>query len=302
MKNLSKVKNILIICIAIAVVGCIKEVGFDPKGQIKKTPVFHCFINPDSAIQASFFTTDGVLNPDEAVVNQPVKLSYGLNSYLFNYLAFGKYLLAANPLNNLSNYNLEFEWNGKSYLTGGTVPSKVIIQKVDTQTGPRASYGKTFVMQFDLKDSAQYKNFYRLYAVKYYWEYRFSGVVKVDSAYKTQLLSIYGNEFAFINNNFNNYTTKEILFDDKTINGIFSTYEIYTNISVYSDKDNRVEKIILYLENIEESLYNFYNSRNAHLWQQNSITQTPGQVLGNIPGAFGVVGSYTTAKYEIKMQ
>lgn len=281
---------------------CVKEVAFKPKGTIALTPVFHAYMCPDSQLRASFFSTDGVLNPDAPVVNNNVKLSIGFNDYFFAYLNQGKYFLGSNPLTPNTHYKLAFEFNNKTYLTDGRVPNKINILHLDTQTGPRASFGKTFVIKFKFADSAGYNNYYHIYLRKYFYEYKKVNNVIVDSTLKSAIISVYGNELAFVQNNFNNYSNKEILFDDQTFNGVTTNYEVYTNTSLARDANTRTFKIELVLENIEKSLYNYYNSRNAHLWQQNSITQTPGIVQGNIPDALGVVGSYTQARYEIMLK
>jgi hypothetical protein len=54
------------------------------------------------------------------------------------------------------------------------------------------------------------------------------------------------------------------------------------------------------IENLDVDLYNYYNSRNAHLWQQSSIIQTPTQVQGNLGSVFGVIGAYSVDAFTIK--
>lgn len=298
-----KLKLIFTLAI-IAVFGqqCIKEVDFNPTGTIETMPIFHAYMKAGESTKASFFSTDGVLNPDKPINNNNIKLSIGFNDYYFNSTGNGNYELNGNPLLANMKYKLSFDLNNKNYLVSGKVPNTLSIEALDTQTGPRATFGKSFVIDFTFTDSALYNNYYRVFLVKHYYLYKKINKIIVDSTLESELISIYGNELAFVQNNFNNYTNKEILFDDITFNGVKNKYEVYTNANIRSDADSRTLKLELVLENIEPSLYNYYNSRNAHLWQQNSITQTPGIVVGNIPAGFGVVGTYTDVKYEIKLK
>jgi hypothetical protein len=70
--------------------------------------------------------------------------------------------------------------------------------------------------------------------------------------------------------------------------------EFYTTDPLAKTTKERPVSIEFHFEYISKSLYEFYNTRNAHIWQQQSISQLPGMIKGNVPGAYGVVGAYTS--------
>ena len=123
---------------------------------------------------------------------------------------------------------------------------------------------------------------------------------KIDSVSQTERVAISGNEIPFLRNPYNAYTTKEILFSDETFNGVAARFEIFETLIKSNSNIYKTEYIDIYLENISESIYTYLNTRNAHLWQQNSITQLPSKVTGNLGVAYGVFGAYSTDRYRIK--
>jgi hypothetical protein len=115
-------------------------------------------------------------------------------------------------------------------------------------------------------------------------------------------LPIGGNEVCFLRNSYNNYTTKEILFSDEIINGTELRLEFYETLPRSVSNSIVLYQIDIYLENVDVNIFNFLNSRNAHIWQQSSITQLPTSVIGNITNGFGVVGGYTNDVIKIKLK
>lgn len=123
---------------------------------------------------------------------------------------------------------------------------------------------------------------------------------RIDSSRFSERISLGGNEVPFLRNPYNTYTTKELIFSDETFNGVSAKFEIFETLVKNNSATSVTESIDVYLENISESIYTYLNTRNAHLWQQNSITQLPSKVHGNLGVAYGVFGAYSTDKFRIK--
>lgn len=104
---------------------------------------------------------------------------------------------------------------------------------------------------------------------------------------------MFSDDLAAAENDYNNYTSREVVFSDATFNGVFKYIVFYTSDPLRNTTNERPLNIEFHLENISKSLYDFYNTRNAHIWQQQSISQLPGKIKGNVTGAYGVVGAYT---------
>jgi hypothetical protein len=139
--------------------------------------------------------------------------------------------------------------------------------------------------------------------VRHFKKYTIDAVLgKVDSFLYEDKLPIGGTEVCFSRNTYNNYTTKEILFSDQIINGTESRLEFYETLTRSVSNSIVLYQIDIYLENIDENIFNYLNSRNAHIWQQNSITQLPTNVIGNIKNGFGIIGGYTNDVIKIKLR
>jgi hypothetical protein len=113
-------------------------------------------------------------------------------------------------------------------------------------------------------------------------------------------LKIDGNEIPFQRNNYNNYTDYEILFSDETFNGVLSSLEFYNLLPFSNTKTEKTLSVTITLDNLTKALFDYYNSRAAHLWNQRSITQLPGPIQSNIPNGYGVIGGKTQVSWTIK--
>jgi hypothetical protein len=137
-----------------------------------------------------------------------------------------------------------------------------------------------------------------LWVEERYWLYERSKLgVLVDSSLRVRKLPISGNDIAFLRNPYNVYSSRELLFSDVTFNGLRVGLEFYRALG--ESELERTESYRVLLENLHPDLYVYYNDRNAHLWQQSSITQTPTKVEGNMENVYGIFGLYQVSEFVV---
>lgn len=284
-----------------ALISCVDEVPLLSNDDEPQALVVHSFLNPDSALNVSIAKVSNLNEPYIWISDAIVNVSRNkIDTTILNYISEGNYVS-----------NIQFRNNDSAYLfinhafyknvVALKVPSKVKIKQVDTFKTLIGSVGKTRVFRVYFKDSAYNRNFYRLYLIRTFKKYTLDQAgKKIDSVSQTERVAISGNEIPFLRNPYNAYTTKEVLFSDETFNGVSAKFEIFETLVRNNSATSVTESIDVYLENISESIYTYLNTRNAHLWQQNSITQLPSRVSGNLGVAYGVFGAYSTYKYRIK--
>ena len=292
---------ILLIFALLAITACVKEIPLDPETQVEPKPVFHFFMRPDSVLRADLgrvlSISDNSIYNDEAVISV-----YRNNQLQGDLLAQGngRYVLVGNAFKPRDSFRITATDGRYNFQIRGRIPSSIAIKKIDTQTLLVPGIGPAFNMDIQFVDSAIDDNYYRIYALRYYYEYTLnSNQQRTDSVLRVRRINIDGSALPFIQNNFNNYTSSEILFSDATFNGTQSTFSVYTSENVHEKPNERTVSIECILENLEKPLYDFINTRNAHIWQQQSISQLPGVVLGNISVGYGVASSYTQARVQI---
>lgn len=180
------------------------------------------------------------------------------------------------------------------------MPSAIKFTKTDTATLDVAGIGRTQNFKVQFRDSAIDENYYRLTAQRKVIRYKLDAMGRlIDSTITLEPLKIDGNETAFLRNNFNNYTDHEILFSDEIFNGVLTTFNFHNLIPIVNTRTEKTPMITITLENLSFSLYEYYNSRAAHLWNQKSITQLPGAVESNIPKGYGVFGAATKTTWIV---
>ncbi|MBL7810631.1 MAG: DUF4249 family protein [Bacteroidetes bacterium] len=279
---------------------CVREVPFTPKTKMNPVPVFHMYINPDSPSRATFWRSSQILENPVFISDAQIELmKNGISAATMNHIVSGNYA-AAKIFKPGDSFSVNVQHTLGSFTVNGQIPSRVVIPALDTATGLVAGVGRSFIMRVTIADSARYENQYRLYVTKTYYQYiyDFMGVL-ADSMIQESIVSIGGRELPFLQNNFNNYTSRELLFTDATFNGVNQKLEFYTTDKLVKTNYQRPLKLTVHLENTDPFLYNYYNTRNAHLWQQQSITQIPGALQGNIPGGYGVTGAFTEAVWQV---
>jgi len=290
---------LLLICLQ----SCIDEVPIIQKSESPKSLVIHSFIHPDSFVGATVSEVSEITNPYKWINNANLTiLSKAKGLFSFGNFGNGKYQLNQNFLPNDS---LKFQITHSllNDIIPIKIPSRIHIKRLDTFTTLISNVGKTKAYRIYFKDSAYNTNCYRIYGIRHFKKYTIDAVLgKVDSFLYEDKLPIGGTEVCFLRNSYNNYTTKEILFNDEIINGTESRLVFYETLPRVKSKSIVLYQIDIYLENIDINIFNYLNSRNAHIWQQNSITQLPTSVIGNISNGFGVVGGYTNDVIRIKLK
>lgn len=259
------------------------------------------FLQPDSFARADFSRLVPVDDKSSTVDNGLVTLSEN-GSVIGDMLAqgVGRYVFINKTFKPRDSFSVYGSDGLYSFFVRGRIPSKIKITAVDTQTQIVPGIGPAYLMDVAFADSAVDDNYYKLFVWRYYYEYKLDGSnQRIDSAFKIRKIAIDGSELPFIMNNFNNYSSSELLFSDASFNGTKPIFRIHTPEKVVETLSSRTVKLEVVLENLDKPLYDFYNTRNAHIWQQQSISQLPGVVIGNIPNGFGVAGSFTQNRYTI---
>jgi hypothetical protein len=282
---------------------CIDEVPFFQNSDSPKSLVIHTFIHPDSFLNATVSEVSQITSVYNWINNANLSIR-SKSKGLFTFINNGKGNYSMNQ-NFLPNDSLKFQITHAllNDIIPIKIPSKIYIKRLDTFTTLISNVGKTKAYRIYFKDSAYNTNCYRIYGVRHFKKYTIDAVLgKIDSFLYEDKLPIGGTEVCFLRNSYNNYTTKEILFKDEIINGTESRLVFYETLPRSESKSTVLYQIDIYLENIDINIFNYLNSRNAHIWQQNSITQLPTSVIGNISNGFGVVGGYTNDVIRIKLK
>jgi hypothetical protein len=275
---------------------CVKKIGTD--GDTPKIQAYfvHAFICPDSATTLQVGKVSGITEPTEFIDDALVEL-FNANKgkrWTLSGKNNGKYI-AECDVNFNDSVSVEISLKSGKIQKRIKIPNKVRIQKVTQYNTTIGFIGPTRAYKISFKDSAYTDNFYRIYMKQIRRKYRENG----DSIDVVEQVPISGNELPFVRNIYNGYATKELLFSDETFNGLKNDFEIYERIPGLKSNEIIVSSTV-YIENLDFALYTYYNSRNAHLWQQSSIIQTPTQVQGNLGSVFGVAGGYSIDSYLVK--
>jgi hypothetical protein len=286
----------------IGIQSCIDELPIVQISASPKSLVIHSFIHPDSFLNATVSEVSEITSPFNWINDANLTiLSKSKGLFSFNGIGNGKYALNQNFLPNDSLW-FQVKHSLLNDIVPIKVPSRIQIKRLDTFTTLISNVGRTKAYRIYFKDSAYNTNYYRIYGIRHFKKYTIDPFLgKVDSFLYEDKLPIGGTEVCFSRNSYNNYTTKEILFSDEIINGTELSLEFYETLPRSVSNSIVLYQIDIYLENIDVNIFNFLNSRNAHLWQQSSITQLPTNVKGNIKNGFGVVGGYTNDVIRIKL-
>lgn len=281
-------------------VSCVDEVplvsGIDEPDAL----VVHAFFNPDSAVDIQVARVSNISEPYVWIPDAFLSLKRKNSpDFIFAYVSGGQYV--ANTIlapNDSIRVKIEHPMGTDSLAL--KIPSRLKIKQVDTFTTLVGTVGKTKAYRIHFKDSAYNKNFYRIYGIKTFRKYVLDGSgSRIDSSVYTEKMSIGGNEIPFTRNVYNTYSTKEIMFSDDIFNGVKVGFVVHELLNKPLSSDVKLLFTDIYLENITEGMYVYLNSRNAHLWQQNSITQLPTKINGNLNKIYGVIGAFTSDRYRI---
>ncbi len=285
----------LIIGFLLSITSCVRKI--EGGNNIPKIQAYfvHAFICPDSIASVQVGKVSGITESTQFIDDALVELFNSNKGKRWSLLGknYGKYNAACEV-----NYNDSVLVN-ITVSTGKIskmvkVPNLVKIQKVVKYNTTIGFIGPTRAYRITFKDSAYTDNFYRLYLKQTRRKYLDNG----DSLDWLESVSIGGDELPFLRNVYNGYATKEILFSDETFNGLKNDFVVYERLPGLKGNEVILSTTVI-IENVNADLYNYYNSRNAHLWQQSSIIQTPTRVQGNLGSVFGAIGAYTIDSYKV---
>ncbi len=274
---------------------CVRKIdGGDNIPKIQALFV-HAFICPDSMASVQVGRVSGITEPTQFIDDAVVELFNSNKGKRWS-------LLGRNSGKYKANCEVNFNDSVLVDITVASgkiskrikVPNSLKIQKVVKYNTTIGFVGPTRAYRITFKDSAYTDNFYRIYLKQNRRRYLDNG----DSMDFVEHISIAGDELPFVRNIYNSYATKEILFSDETFNGLKSDFVVYERVPNLKGNE-LILSTTIFIENICEDLFSYYNSRNAHLWQQSSIIQTPTRVQGNLGSVFGVIGAYTIDSYKV---
>lgn len=280
---------------------CVSEINVPSSTQTAKGPVVKTLLTPDSTIIAYCSKVVDITSPfySEIHANATIKTAYNRKEESFSLLKPGEYVWKS-TLQAKDSFYFHYANAEDTFLITDRLPTKIVIAKIDTATQLIPGIGNTQTFTVHFKDSALYANFYRVYVIQKIQKYTLNSAGNIiDSAIAFETMKVDGTELPFLRNSYNSYTDKELLFDDETFNGVEANFEFYNLTPFTNSKSKKLLAHTIVLENITESLYNYYNTEAAHIWQQQSITQTPGMVKSNIPNGYGVVGGFTADVFTI---
>ena len=257
---------------------CSREILVPIQDNTATGPVIQCILNTDSAQTLLYSKVVKISS------NQP-----------------GVYQIAPCKLAPRDSFSVFFISPTDTFSVTDAMPSSIEFTKTDTFTQAIAGIGSTQNFMIQIKDSAIDENYYKISAKREVKKYIFNNANQLtDSSITWEPLKIDGNEIPFQRNNYNNYTDYEILFSDETFNGVLSSLEFYNLLPFSNSKSEKTLSVTITLDNLTKALFDYYNSRAAHLWNQKSITQLPGPIQSNIPKGYGVIGGKTQVSWTIK--
>ncbi len=288
--------HLFYIAISVVISACVKEIPYNPDMQTSPIPAVHCFVTPDSILTTDCRLTAPFGSKDMPVANAKFSLwKAGQQQDSTLYAGNGIHLFGSNTTK--AGDSLIFKGNVpgiQAFEIPLVIPDHAPIKIFDTTRQLIPGIGRAFSVAAWFNDDATKDNYYRCYLYKTAYKYVYDYTGKLtDSFLKKEIIALFSDDLAAAENDFNNYTSREVIFSDATFNGVYKNMVFYTSDRLLKTAFERPTGIEFHLENISKSLFDFYNTRNAHIWQQQSISQLPGKIKGNIPGAFGVVGAYT---------
>ncbi|MDA1182117.1 MAG: DUF4249 family protein [Bacteroidetes bacterium] len=297
--NIPKIYRMLFM--ALACQGCITEIPLPNEAQVYLGPVVHLYIQADSVIVADcseVASIIGTVKPETAAQMTLYTKHNGKKNFIQSIP--GRYLYTGQPLKARDSFWMDYQKATISFSIAGLVPSNIALIGVDSLLKTIPGIGPTQAYVVHFKDSAIDKNYYRLESYRQVKRYirNTTGQV-IDSSILWELMKIDGTSLPFLRNNYNVYTDKEILFTDETFNGVQSNLTVYNLLPFSNGLNEKTLAVKLILENLSLPLYQYYNSRAAHLWQQKSITQLPMPQNGNIPNGYGVLGAFTKVEWIV---
>ncbi len=296
--------KIFYIIIILVCVACLKEQPNNGNKLFEGNLVVHAYVTGDSATQIWVGNSTGILQKDTPNTSCNLYLQTKNGTlWPLNQINPGYYTDNSANLKPGDSFKLLCFSSIKSFEIKETVPYKPKVISIDTLHRINPLVGSTLNVDFAIKDTAAIKNFYRVYIYKKYYQYiyDYKGVL-LDSFVANKRIPVYGQALPFAQNDYNKYTTDEILFNDATFNGVKQNLSIYTNDLLKPNKTENPLEISVIVETLSENLYNFYNARNAHIWQQKSIIQAPSKVNGNDKDVLGVVGAYSQVHFTYNLK
>ena len=292
---------ILLLFISITMFACVTEIKVPSSTQTAKGPVVKVILTPDSTIIAYCSKVVDITSPfyAETQADATIKTGYNTKLQAFSLLKPGQYIWKSDLVAKDSFY-FHYANSEDTFEVIDRLPTKIVISKIDTSTQLIPGIGNTQTFNIHFKDSALYANFYRLYVIQKVQKFTLNAAGNItDSTVVFEKMKIDGTELPFLRNSYNSYTDKELLFDDETFNGVEANFEFYNLTPIANSKTQKLISLSIILENTTESLFNYYNTEAAHIWQQQSITQIPGMVKSNIPNGYGVIGGFTADVFTI---
>ncbi len=277
---------------------CVKEISVGGKDEYPDAFFLNAFLNSDSAARVQLGKVSGISEGYQFIGDARVVLISGGQRFPMLYREMGWYengLFVTYPNDTVT---LEVTHRNKRFMKTIRVPPRVAVSSVITFPLVTGFTGRTTGFRMRFTDSAYIENYYRLWVEERYLKYLYNSQGELnDSVTLVRKLPIAGNELSFIRNVYNTYATRELLFSDETFNGLSKVFEFHRSAPLKQDERSILFRVVL--ENMGRDLYDYYNLRNAHIWQQSSITQTPTTVRGNIQGVYGILGGYQSAEYVL---
>lgn len=291
-----------IIWILLTTVSCVKTLDVTTDvNQVNRYYAF-AFFNPDSTGKLMLGRMNGITEPYAFIDTAKAEVSNLTRIESNNMLSVGEgnYRSGRMGFSSGDTLQLQVEWNKNLILIKDKVPEGIEINDVKSYPYTANYVGRTTAFTLSFKDSAYAENHYRIWIQEAYWKYKRNNQDEIiDSSWVLSTMPISGTELPFIRNEYNVYTNRELLCTDETFNGLETSFVVFRNAP--EEKDIRRVYFDVFIENLSPSLYHYYNDRNAHLWQQTSITQLPTEVEGNLGNVYGVMGIFRASRFRINL-
>lgn len=276
---------------------CVKEVAVVDAGEKPDAYFLNSFLTTDSQARVQLGKVSGISEGYQYITDGSVTLISGGKRFPLTHIREGWYSSSLFEVFPNDSVTVEVSHRSLFFAKVLKIPPKIKIQQVQTFPVIAGFIGRTQGFRLRFKDSAYIENHYRLWVEERFWDVRVEKGVAVDSVERTRKLPIASTEIAVLRNSYQDYANRELLFADETFNGLNTSFEFYRTLGKQPNERTISYRVVL--ENIHADLYHYYNDRNAHLWQQQSITQTPTKVEGNLGKVYGIFGAYQKDVVEV---
>jgi hypothetical protein len=294
--------SILIVCLALGISSCVKEIDSDIRDVAPKL-VINSLFSTDSLIEISLTKSLSVLDaPDFKPIDNGTVLVYEddqlLEELQYSNLSETYKSMTKRPVQG-KHYRIEAETPGLSKVSGETfIPMPVPLSLIDTTKIMGEHFGFSYIFNVSFKDPLNEENFYILmmrlfvYYQGHEQEYPNNFTIKKSPVFEYESFNVFLGFQAIDENNDiigstsnNDLYSSQICFSDAQFNG----KEIHFDPLAYGTTSPDSLKYVIQLISISSDYYKFIRSYVLYNSSNDNPFSELVQMYSNIQGGYGIV-------------